>query len=110
MERFVYGDFTYCNFPHIKLRHGYLSTDITIFSKQQTPKPSRKVAIPEEKLSNGSKQASTACVRLMYESEIFRSSPQATFPKFTVVFETFSCNMYLIHSYASLQLSKSFPL
>ena len=55
MERFVYGDFTYCNFPHIKLRHGYLSTDITIFSKQQTPKPSRKVAIPEEKLSNGSK-------------------------------------------------------
>ena len=55
MERFVYGDFTYCNFPHIKLRHGYLSTDITIFSKQLTPKTSRKVVIPEEKLSIGSK-------------------------------------------------------
>ena len=55
MERFVYGVFTYCNFSHIKLRHRCLSTDITIFSKQQTPKPSQKVAIPEEKLSNGSK-------------------------------------------------------
>ena len=55
MERFVYGDFTYCNFPHIKLRPGYLSTDITIFSILLTPKPSRKAAIPEKKLSNGSK-------------------------------------------------------
>ena len=41
----------------------------------------------------------------MYESEMFRSSPQASFPKLTVVFETRSCDMYLIHSYSPFPFS-----
>ena len=83
--------------------------DILLQTSRYFQNFSRKVAIPVEKLSNGSKQTSTACVRPMYESEIFKSSPQATFPKLTVVFVTCGCDMYLIHSYASLQLSNSFP-
>ena len=43
-----------------------------------------------------SKQASIACIRLVYESKIFRSSPEASFPKLTVLFESRSCDMYLI--------------
>ena len=49
-----------------------------------------------------------ACVRLEYESKIIRSSPQASFLKLTMLFEACSCDMYLLHSYARLQISKSF--
>ena len=51
-----------------------------------------------------------ACVRLDYESKIIRSSPQTTFPKLTMLFEACSCDMYLLHLYATLQISKSFQV
>ena len=51
-----------------------------------------------------------ACVRLEYESKIIRSSTQASFPKLTMLFEACSCDMYLLHSYAHLQISKSFQV
>ena len=57
------------------------------------------------KLSNGSKQASMACVGLVYEAKII--GPQASFPKLAMLFEVRSCYMYLLHSYATLQHLKS---
>ena len=51
-----------------------------------------------------------ACVRLEFESKIIRSSPQALFSKLTMLFKACSCDMYLLHSYASLQISKSFQV
>ena len=62
------------------------------------------------KLSDGSKQVLIACVRLAHQEKIFRSSRQALFSKLTVLFEACSRDMYLLHSYTRLQLSKSFPL
>ena len=44
-----------------------------------------------------SKQASIACIRLVYESKIFRSlRPEASLPKLTVLFEARSCDMCLL--------------
>ena len=51
-----------------------------------------------------------AWVRLMHESEIIRSSPQASFPKLTRLLEAHSCDMYQLHSCVPLQLSKSFQV
>ena len=51
-----------------------------------------------------------ACVRLAYESKIRRSSPRASFPKLTMLFEARRCDVYLLHSYVPLQLSKSFQV
>ena len=51
-----------------------------------------------------------ACVRLEYESKNIRSSPQASFLKLTMLFEACSCDIYLLHSYAPLQISKSFQV
>ena len=62
------------------------------------------------KLSNGRKQASIACVRFEYESKIIRSSPQASFPKLTILFEACIYDMYLLHSYDYLQISISFQV
>ena len=64
----------------------------------------------QRKFSNGRKQASVACFRLVHESKIIRSSPQASFPKFTMLFEDRSCEIYLIHPYVPLQLSISFQV
>ena len=50
------------------------------------------------------------CVRLEYESKIIRFSPQASFLKLTILFEACSCDMYLLHSYVPLQISKSFQV
>ena len=50
------------------------------------------------------------CVRLVHESKIIRSSPQASFPKLTMLFEACSCDMYLLHSYVPFKLSKSFQV
>ena len=62
----------------------------------------------EEKLSNVRNQASMACVRFEYESKIIRSSLQASFPELTMLFKACSCDMYLLHLYAPLQILKSF--
>ena len=51
--------------------------------------------------------ASMACVGLVYEAKIIRSSLQASFPKFAMLFKARSCNMYLLHWYVPLQLLKS---
>ena len=51
-----------------------------------------------------------ACVRLVHQSKIISSSPQASFPKLTMLFEARSCDMYLLLSYVPLQLSKSFQI
>ena len=51
-----------------------------------------------------------ACIRLEYESKIIKSLPQASLPKPTMLFEACSCDMYLLHSYAPLQISKSFQV
>ena len=51
-----------------------------------------------------------ACVRLVSQSKIIRSSPQASFPNLTMLFKASSCDMYLLHLYAPLQLSKSFEV
>ena len=51
-----------------------------------------------------------ACARLDNESKIIRSSPQASFPKLTILFEACSCDMYLLHSCSPLQISKSFQV
>ena len=51
-----------------------------------------------------------ACARPEYESKIIRSSPQASFLKLTMLFEACSCDMYLFHLYAPLQISKSFQV
>ena len=50
------------------------------------------------------------CVTFEYESNIIRSSPQASFPKLTMPFEACSCDMYLLDSYGSLQILKSFQV
>ena len=69
-----------------------------------------KVAITEENLSSGSKLVLIACVRFVYEWNIFRSQPPASFPKLAVVFKARTSDMDLLHSYTRLQLSKSSPL
>ena len=51
-----------------------------------------------------------ACVRFDYEWNIIRSSPQASFPKLTMLLEACSCDMYLLQSYATLQILKSFQV
>ena len=43
----------------------------------------------------------------MYESKIISFSLQASFPKLTMLFKARSCDMYLLHLYVPLQLSKS---
>ena len=50
------------------------------------------------------------CFRLVYESKIIRSLPQASFPKFAMLFEDRSCEIYLLHPYVPLQLSISFQV
>ena len=47
---------------------------------------------------------------LVSESKIIRCSPQALFPKLTMLFEARSYDTYLLHSYAPLQLSKYFEV
>ena len=48
-----------------------------------------------------------ACVGLVYKAKIIRFSLQASFRKLAMLFETRSCDMYLLHSYVPLQLLKS---
>ena len=43
-----------------------------------------------------SKQALIACIKLVYESKIFRHSSEDSFTKLTVLFEACSCGMYLL--------------
>ena len=50
------------------------------------------------------------CARIKYESKIIGSSPQTSFLKLTMLFEACSCDMYLLHSNAPLQILESFQV
>ena len=71
-----------------------------------------KVAITGGKLSNGRKYRHQCLVldSCITKKLSIRFRFQASFPKLTMLFEARTCDMYLLHSYVPLQLSKSFQV
>ena len=51
-----------------------------------------------------------ACVRLVYEAKIIKSSLQALFLKLRMLFEARTCDMCMLHPYVPLQLLKSLQI